>query len=211
MSKVWQGFLASVKVISLLTTGRIADSRGHGNRASVRSSPGSSAFPASPPEVTSHRARLAPILAAVAAVLAAAAPASAHVDVLPAKVEQNTATEFTVRVPTERNVPTTAVEVRFPAKITVFSFQPTPGWTRTVLRKADDTVIGVRYTGGRIGVGEYQDFTFLGTPFGSPGPTAWQARQTYADGKVKPWVGRPRRPARWPRRAARPRSAPPRP
>jgi uncharacterized protein DUF1775 len=116
------------------------------------------------------------------------------VDVLPTTVERSTAAEFTVRVPTEREVPTTAVTVRFPSAVTVFAFQPTPGWTRTVLKKSDGTITGVRYTGGRIAVGEYQDFTFLGTPFGPLGQTAWKALQTYADGKVKPWTGPPEKP-----------------
>jgi hypothetical protein len=51
----------------------------------------------------------------------------------------------------------------------------------------------VVYSGGRIGVGRYQDFDFLGTPTRA-GTAIWRARQTYADGKVKPWTGPPEAP-----------------
>ena len=44
------------------------------------------------------------------------------------------------------------------------------------------------YSGGSIGVDRYADFHVLGTPFES-GTAVWKARQTYADGKVKPWTG----------------------
>src|SRR5262245_24434141 len=133
------------------------------------------------------------LLAAALALAVAAVPASAHVEVLPAQATVDQSQEFTVRVPTERNLPTTAVQVRFPAGITVYSFAaPPPGWRMTVLQKNGRSV-GVRYGGGRIPVGQYLDFRFLGTPTAT-GTAAWPALQTYADGKVKPWTGRPEPP-----------------
>jgi uncharacterized protein YcnI len=124
----------------------------------------------------------------------AAVPAAAHVEVLPAEAEVQQAQQFTVRVPTERPLPTTAVQVTFPPQVTVYAFEdPPPGWRMRVLLTADGRNRGVEYTGGRIGVGRYQDFHFLGTPT-RPGTAVWRARQTYADGKVKPWTGPPERP-----------------
>ena len=52
---------------------------------------------------------------------------------------------------------------------------------------------GVVYRGGRIGVGRFQDFRFLGTPTWA-GTALWRSRQTYADGAVKPWTGPPEAP-----------------
>ncbi len=110
---------------------------------------------------------------------------------LPREVAQGEAVEFTIRVPTERDLATTAVEVEFPPQVTVFSFaEPPPGWTMRPLRAGDGRFRGVRYAGGRIGVGRYADFRVLGTPFES-GTATWPARQTYADGLVKPWTGPP--------------------
>ncbi len=123
--------------------------------------------------------------------LVAAAPAAAHVDVLPTTVTQGEATEFTVRVPSERDLPTTRVRIDVPDQVTVYSLgPPPPGWTATAVRGADGRISSVVWTGGRIPPERYADFTFLGTAFGE-GEAVWPARQTYADGQVKPWTGPP--------------------
>lgn len=154
-------------------------------------------LPGSPAPATARRCaspRPARFLAALAILLAAASPAAAHVDVLPTTVTKGTATQFTVRVPTERSIPTVGVTITFPPQITVFAFQPVPGWTRVVKKAPDGTTTGVAYTGGRILPGEYMDFPMLGSAFGEVGTTVWKARQLYADGKVKPWTGPPEKP-----------------
>ena len=56
--------------------------------------------------------------AAVAAWLACAGVATAHVEVLPTSVPAGEAVEFIVRVPTERDLPTTRVRVDFPPQVT---------------------------------------------------------------------------------------------
>jgi len=130
-------------------------------------------------------------LASLVAVLGVAAPATAHVEVLPDRVEQGKALELTVRVPTERNLPTTAVQVQFPTQVTVYSFgEPPPGWTVKPRLATDGRYRGVTFTGGTIGIGRYADFTMLATPF-ETGTVLWKVRQTYQDGQVKPWTGTP--------------------
>jgi uncharacterized protein YcnI len=135
------------------------------------------------------RARIA--LAAMVTSLAVAAPAAAHVEVLPAQVEQGKALELTVRVPTERNLPTTAVHVQFPSQVTVYSFgEPPRGWTVKPELANDGRLRGVTFQGGTIPVGRYADFTMLATPF-QTGTVLWKVLQTYQDGQVKPWTGTP--------------------
>lgn len=134
------------------------------------------------------------VVAAIVALLVPAVAATAHVSVLPSSVVQGEAQEFTIRVPTERDLPTTAVTVEFPDEVTVYSFaEPPPGWTMRPLRAPDGSFRGVEYRGGEIGVARYADFTVLGTPF-TAGTALWPARQTYADGRVKPWTGAPEQP-----------------
>lgn len=129
-------------------------------------------------------------LAVATACLAVASTASAHVVVLPSVVAKGTATEFTLQVPTERNIPTVAVRVMFPSQVTVYSFRvPPTGFTVTPILAPNQSIIGAVFR-GTIPVGRYQTFQFLGTAF-STGPTAWDAYQTYADGKIKPWNGPP--------------------
>lgn len=128
-------------------------------------------------------------LVALALLGAGATPAAAHVDVLPTTVVAGEAQQFVVRVPTERELATTAVRIEIPAAITVFSVaEPPPGWTVRATRGGDGRFSRVVYRGGRIGVNRYLDFRMLGTGF-TPGEAEWRAFQTYADGKVKPWTG----------------------
>lgn len=129
--------------------------------------------------------------AAFAVAALGAAPAMAHVDVLPAQLTLNEAQELVVRVPNERDVPTVRVSVTFPPQVTVYSFAANPpGWTRKVLLTKDGRNRGVVWTGGSIGVGEYAEFRMLGTPT-SLGDALWKSEQTYADGLTKPWTGPP--------------------
>jgi uncharacterized protein YcnI len=133
-------------------------------------------------------------LVAVAAWLAGAGAALGHIEVVPGTVPAGEATEFTIRVPNERDLPTIRVAVDFPAQVTVFSFaEPPPGWRVTPLRRPDGRFRGVVYSGGKVPVGRYADFRLLGTPF-EEGLAVWPARQTYADGLVKPWTGTPELP-----------------
>src|SRR5437763_10952771 len=122
-----------------------------------------------------HPRFAAGLVAGGAVALALASSALAHVEVLPDRATVNQAQEFTVRVPTERSVPTVAVRVMFPAEVDVFSFQPPPpGWRMHVIESRNQTIRGVSYTGGRIGVNQYQDFRFLATPT-KTGQTVWKA------------------------------------
>jgi uncharacterized protein YcnI len=135
--------------------------------------------------------RLVRALLATAALLAVAAPAAAHVDVLPTTVTQGEATEFTARVPSERDLPTTRVRLDVPEQVTVYSLgEPPRGWDVTPIRGADGRIRSIVWGGGSIPPERYADFTFLGTAFGE-GEAVWPARQTYADGQVKPWTGPP--------------------
>jgi uncharacterized protein YcnI len=132
-------------------------------------------------------------IAAVVAVLGLTAPASAHVEVLPASVTSGEATEFTIRVPNERDLPTVAVRLDIPSQMIAYSFEnPPPGFTVSPRLAGDGRVAGVTWR-GRIPPGRYQDFTLLATPL-EEGAATWKARQTYADGKVKPWTGPPEAP-----------------
>lgn len=127
-------------------------------------------------------------VAVAAAALTAAATATAHVVVLPQIAPKGSPTEFTLQVPTERNIPTIAVRVMFPPQVTVYSFKvPPSGFTVTPILARNQSIIGAVFR-GTIPVGNYQTFQFLGTPF-TTGPTRWPAYQTYADGKIKPWTG----------------------
>jgi hypothetical protein len=129
-------------------------------------------------------------LAAAAMVLGAAGAASAHVEIVPGAVARGEGTELTIRVPTERDIPTVAVAVDVPPQMIVYGIEnPPPGFTVSERLAADGRLAGITWR-GRIPIRRYQDFTLLATPL-EEGTATWKTRQTYADGKVKPWTGPP--------------------
>lgn len=133
------------------------------------------------------------LLAALGLLATATDRAAAHVEVLPGEAVAGEAQRFTIRVPSERDVATVAVRVLFPEEVLVYSVKPAPGWTTRFLYRPDGRTRGVEITGGRIGEGRFQEFDVLGTPQ-LAGTAIWTARQTYADGLVKPWTGPPEEP-----------------
>ena len=150
----------------------------------------------------------------------AATPALAHVEVLPHQAVLEQAQDFTLRVPTERPLPTTAVSVSFPPQVTVYAFAPPPpGWHMTI-RERDGQNVGVRYFGSRIPVQQYLDFHFLGTPTKRAPPSGRRSRPTptarSSRGRANPRPpapsppspGRPRPVRRRPRPSRRPPSRP---
>jgi Domain of unkown function (DUF1775) len=134
-------------------------------------------------------------LVAVLAMLALAATASAHVEVLPAELVRDQSTELTIRVPNERaDAATVRVRVRIPEQVTVYSIGPAPpGWKATPVRGANGKFATLVFSGGRIPPNRYADFTVLATAFQS-GQAVWPVLQVYSDGQNKPWTGPPEKP-----------------
>ena len=62
------------------------------------------------------------------AVIAVPAVALAHAVVYPKTSRPGAYEKYVLRVPNERDVPTTRVELRFPAGLRVVSFGDVPGW-----------------------------------------------------------------------------------
>ena len=59
---------------------------------------------------------------------AAISTAEGHVTIQPKQSIAGATEKYTIRVPTEKFVPTVRVEVQFPADINVFAFEPKDGW-----------------------------------------------------------------------------------
>ena len=122
-----------------------------------------------------------------AAVLAAAAPAPAHVTVWPKESVQGDREKYEIRVPNEKQSDTIAVEVRFPAGLKVSSFEQKPGWSTEPLRDASGAIIGARWA-GRLPPSQFTEFGLLATNPGV-GELAWTTTQFYSDGSKIEWSG----------------------
>jgi periplasmic copper chaperone A len=140
---------------------------------------------------------------AVAAALALPAPAGAHVTLSPDSVPADGFARFTVNVPNEQdNASTVKVSLKLPPGVTFVSFQPKPGWTRTVTMvkldkpvvvegtKITETVGTVTWSGGKIGPAEFDQFGVSMHVPNTPGTTlVMPATQTYSNGDVVRWIG----------------------
>jgi uncharacterized protein YcnI len=141
---------------------------------------------------------------AVVAALLLAGSAAAHVTVNPNTAPADSFSRFAIRVPTERAVPTVKVTVQIPEGLLFVSFQPKPGWTRTVKmaklaepvtmegEKITERVASVTWSGGKIGPGEFDEFGMSAhVPNEAGRQLIFPAIQTYSNGEVVRWIGHP--------------------
>jgi uncharacterized protein YcnI len=119
--------------------------------------------------------------------LLCAAPAGAHVSIQPKTAAANGSQEYTIRVPTEKDVPTTMVRLVFPEGFEALRFRPAPGWKYEVERDATGRIAAVTWSGSTIGRDEYELFQFMARSR-KPGTYKIEAYQTYAGGEVVGWV-----------------------
>jgi uncharacterized protein YcnI len=112
----------------------------------------------------------------------------AHVRVVPEDVPADSYEVLTVRVPTERDIPTTEVRVEVPEGFDVSRIEPVRGWDYELEEEAG-VVRGITWSGGEIGATEFQQFDVQGKTPAEPGEYPWNAYQTYENGEVVEWIG----------------------
>ena len=128
------------------------------------------------------------LLLAACLLIATPVVAWAHVRVVPEDVPADSYEVLTVRVPTEKDIPTTEVRVEVPEGFTVSRVEPVPGWDYELEEEAG-VVRGITWSGGEIGATEFQQFDVQGKTPAEPGEYPWNAYQTYEDGEVVEWIG----------------------
>ncbi|MGY1742945.1 MULTISPECIES: YcnI family copper-binding membrane protein [unclassified Blastococcus] len=155
-------------------------------------------------------ARLAAVLlaavAALAASVVAAGPASAHVTVSSADASPGGFGKLTFRVPNESDTASTvSLRVQLPAEtpMAFVSTQPVPGWTVTATRSElpepvqaeGETVTSYVSSlewraepGGGIAPGQFQEFSISAGPLPDAATLVLPAVQTYSDGTETAWI-----------------------
>jgi YD repeat-containing protein len=136
------------------------------------------------------------VLVMVTLAAAASVELTAHVTIQPGEVAAKSSQEFFVRVPTERDQPTTAVRMVFPDGFELVRVRPTAGWTYELERNAGGAITAITWSGGRISRTEYEVFSFMARTQ-NRGTFKLDAYQTYGGNDVVGWVD-----------AAEPRPAP---
>lgn len=142
-------------------------------------------------------------LAAAAIVFVPAA--AAHVTVNPNEVPADSFSRFAIRVPNERpSADTVKVTLELPKGLFFVSFQPKPGWTRTVTMETLDPpaevfgeqvterVATVTWEGGSIAPGEFDEFGMSAkVPDAQGTQLVFPSVQTYSNDEVVRWIGPP--------------------
>ncbi len=153
--------------------------------------------------MTRNLARLGAALA-TAALVAVAAPASAHVGVSSTDAAKDGFGKAVFRVPNESDTATTTKVVVTLPPDTPFAFVSAgakPGWTVEVAKaklsrttkvgdyELTEAVSTITWTaeGAGIPVGQFDEFAVSGGPFPDAGSMSFDAQQTYSDGEVVDW------------------------
>ena len=112
----------------------------------------------------------------------------AHAVVYPKASTTGAYERYVVRVPNERKVATTRVEMTFPTDVKVSSFADVPGWTIEVTRDTAQRIIGAVWT-GNLPPERFIEFPFVAANPKTAETITWPVIQTYADGERAEWTG----------------------
>lgn len=114
--------------------------------------------------------------------------ANAHAVVYPKTSKQGSYEKYVLRVPNEKDVATTRIEIRFPADMRITSFSDVAGWQLEIQRDSAKRITGAVWTGN------LPSERFVELPFVAANPKkeisiSWPVYQTYASGERVEWVG----------------------
>lgn len=134
---------------------------------------------------TAARQRAGLLLAVVALVIPSVA--LAHAVVYPRTSLPGAYERYVLRVPNERDVPTTRVELHFPADVRVVSFGDVAGWKLEVLIDTAQRITGAVWT-GVLPKERFVEFPFIAVNPRDSARLTWPTIQTYANGEVVQWT-----------------------
>jgi periplasmic copper chaperone A len=146
------------------------------------------------------------VLTALAASLAVAGSASAHVTVSSADATAGGFGKLVFRVPNESDTASTvALRISIPPEsaLAALSYEAEPGWTTTMTtsdlaepldvhgQQVTSYVSVVEFraaAGGGIGPGQFAEFALSGGPFPEAAELSFPTVQTYSDGSESAWI-----------------------
>ncbi|MGH7570744.1 MAG: DUF1775 domain-containing protein [Gemmatimonadota bacterium] len=95
---------------------------------------------------------------------------------------------YVLRVPNERDVPTTRVELEFPEAVRVVSFAEVEGWTLEVVTDDAGRIERAVWTGELPAV-RFVEFPFVAVNPREDARLVWPVVQVYAGGERVAWTG----------------------
>ena len=134
------------------------------------------------------RIALATLATVVAAAIALPTLSWAHAVVFPRQSTTGSFEKYVLRVPNEKAVATTRVELHFPAGLRVTSFAEVPGWQLEVVTDSAKAITAAIWT-GNLPPQRFIEFPFVAANPKTDTKLEWPAYQTYADGERVEWTG----------------------
>jgi uncharacterized protein YcnI len=114
--------------------------------------------------------------------------AFAHAVVYPRNSEAGAYEKYVLRVPNERDIATTRIEIRFPRSVRVISFADVPGWSLEIISDSAKRITGAAWTGS-LAPQRFVEFPFVAVNPQSAVRLVWPAFQTYSTGERVDWTG----------------------
>ncbi|WP_416292635.1 YcnI family protein [Paenibacillus illinoisensis] len=135
------------------------------------------------------------IAAGAAALMLFAGFASAHVTVSPAAAQTGAWQTYTIKIPSEKDLPTTKITMKVPEGVAFKQYQPLAGWKITTEKNSSNEVTSITWEvdGDNEGIlaGQFQQFNFVAQNPDTATEVAWDAFQYYSDGSIVEWTGQP--------------------
>jgi uncharacterized protein YcnI len=125
---------------------------------------------------------------AIALTLVVRTLALAHAVVFPKTSATGSFERYYIRVPNEKKIATTRVEIQFPSDVRVTAFEDVPGWTLEVARDTAQRIVGAVWT-GTLAPERFAEFPFQAANPKTATEIHWPVFQTYADGERVEWTG----------------------
>ena len=98
---------------------------------------------------------------------------------------------YCIRVPSEKPLATTRLEMQFPELLEVVQVDSPPGWRATTQKDRQGRIAGALWEGGSIPARQSLEFGVVARNPRGPAELAWKAIQTYLDGSEVHWIGPP--------------------
>jgi len=112
----------------------------------------------------------------------------AHAVVFPRQSTTGAYEKYVLRVPNEKAVATTRVELLFPKDVRVTSFADVPGWQLELVTDSAKAITAAIWT-GTLPPERFVEFPFVAVNPKIDATLTWPAYQTYADGERVEWSG----------------------
>ncbi len=127
------------------------------------------------------------ILSVFTLVFSFAFTAFAHSTVSPSQVGTSKYENFSLSVPTEKELPTTGIHLVIPPEISKVTPFVKAGWRINISKDATGKVTAVEWSGGSVPAGQKDIFQFTAVTPKEEATLVWKVHQTYQDGTVVAW------------------------